>query len=44
MFNLTLRRRDTLLFFLFVVINRLKCIRAIYGLDTFRIFSIFISE
>ena len=38
MFNLTLKRRKTILFFLIVIINRLICIRANCGPDTFRIF------
>ena len=44
MFNLTLKRRETLLFLLIVVINNLICILAICGLDISRIFSIFIGE
>ena len=44
MFNPTLKERETFLFFLNVVINRLICTVAIYGLDTFRIISLFISE
>ena len=35
--NLTLKRSETILFSLIVVINRLICIIAICGLDTFRI-------
>ena len=42
--NPTLNRRKTILFFSIVVINRLICIVAICGLDTFRIISLFISE
>ena len=34
MFNPTLKRRDTILFFLIVVINGLKCIVLDIGLDT----------
>jgi len=44
MLDPTLKRRETFLFFLIVVINRLICIVAICGLDTFRIFSIFIGQ
>ena len=33
MFNPTLKRRDAILFFLIVVINRLKCIVSDIGLD-----------
>ena len=44
MFNPTLKRRETILFFLIVVINRLICIVAICELDIFRIISIFIGE
>ena len=44
MFNLTLKRRETLLFILIVVINNLIFILAICGLDIFRIFSTFIGE
>ena len=44
MFNPTLKRRETILFFLIAVINRLICIVSICGLDTFRIISLFISE
>ena len=44
MFNPTLKRRETILLFLIVVINRLICIVAICGLHTFRIISIFIGE
>ena len=42
--NPTLKRRETILFILIVVINWLICIVAICGLDTFRIISIFIGE
>ena len=38
MFNLTLKRRETIIFFLIVIINRLICIGANCGPDTFRIF------
>ena len=34
MFNPTLKRRETILFFLIVVINGLKCIVSDIGLDT----------
>ena len=34
MVNPTLKRRETILFFLIVVINRLKCIVSDIGLDT----------
>ena len=34
MINLTLEKRETILFFLIVVINRLKCIVSDIGLDT----------
>ena len=34
MFNLTLKRREAILFFLIVVINGLKCIVSDIGLDT----------
>ena len=34
MVNLTLKRRETILFFLIVVINELKCIVSDIGLDT----------
>ena len=34
MFNLTLRKRETFLFFLTVVINELICFDSIIGLDT----------
>ena len=44
MFNPTLKRRETLLLFLSVVINRLICTKAYIGLDTFRINNIFIGE
>ena len=43
-FNPTLKMREIILFFSIVVINRLICIVAICGLDTFRIISLFISE
>ena len=35
MFNLTLKRREAVLFFLIVVINGLKCIVSDIGLDTY---------
>ena len=35
MFNPTLKRRETILFFLIVVINGLKCIVSDIGLDTY---------
>ena len=35
MFNPTLKRRETLLFFLIVVINGLICIDSDIGLDTY---------
>ena len=38
MFNHTLKRRETILFFLIVIINRLIYIGANCGPDTFRIF------
>jgi len=44
MFNLTLKMRETLLFFLIAVINGLICIGANIELDTFIIISIFINE
>ena len=44
MFNLILKRRETLLLFLIIVINRLICIGAYFKLDTFRAFSISVSE
>jgi len=44
MFNPTLKRRKTILFFLIVVIIRLICIVAICWLDTFSIVSLFIGE
>ena len=44
MFNPTLKKRETFLFFLIVVINKMICIVAICGLDTFKIFSIFIGK
>ena len=46
MFNPTLKRRETLLLFLSVVINGLICTRANIGQDTFRIRinSIFINK
>ena len=34
MINLTLEKREAILFFLIVVINRLKCIVSDIGLDT----------
>ena len=34
MFNLTLKRRETILLFLIVVINGLNCIVSDFGLDT----------
>ena len=34
MFNLTLKRREAILFFLIMVINGLKCIVLDIGLDT----------
>ena len=34
MFNPTLKRREAILFFLIVMINRLKCIVSDIGLDT----------
>ena len=34
MFNLTLKRKETILFFLTVVINGLICINSNIGLDT----------
>ena len=34
MFNPTLRKRETFLFFLIVVINELICVDSIIGLDT----------
>ena len=34
MVNLTLKRREVILFFLIVVINRLKCIVSDIGLDS----------
>ena len=34
MFNPTLKKRETILFFLIVVINGLKCIVSDIGLDT----------
>ena len=42
--NPTLKMRETILFFLIVVLNKLICIVAICGLHTFRIISIFIGE
>jgi len=44
MFNPILKRRETLLLFLSVVINGLICIGVYIGLDTFRINNIFIGE
>ena len=44
MFNPTLKRRKTILFFLIVLINRLICIVAICELVIFRIIFIFIGE
>ena len=44
MFNPTLKRRETLLLFLCVVINGLICIRADIEPDTFRINSVSIGE
>ena len=37
MFNPTLKKRETILFFLIMVINGLICIASDIGLDTFRI-------
>ena len=44
MFNPTLKRRETLLFFLIEVINELKCIGANIKLDTFKIIFMSIGE
>jgi len=43
-FNSILKMKGTILFFLIVMINRLICIGAKIGLDTFGIFSIFVGE
>ena len=44
MFNPTLKRRETILFFLIVVINELIFIGVDLGLDTLRIISISIGK
>ena len=44
MFNPTLKKRETILFFLIVVINGLICIDLDIELDTFRTISISISK
>ena len=44
MYNPTLKMRETILFFLIVVINELICIGSNIKLDTFRIIYITIGE
>ena len=44
MFNLTLKMRETILFFLIMVINGLICTRANIRLDKFQINNLFIGE